>query len=309
MSSGEGAEPVAASPEDPPRSASPPGEPSGELVRRDTGRGGRESLPARPGLQLLPISSVLAVVGLAAAGLGQPAADHVPDGEQGDVQPRLVGAEPVGDRAVVADRLRRDEREDDGEDVDDLFPEARMDRREHRLLSGHRSGPRVSELSQWRRTGADQTCAVVRAAGRRGLARPVCGGDLYRPGEPAGPRPGRGSSTWPVPTERCGGGPAVAAGSAASDRSNCQSRVWSQGPPSRLAGGGPPHSTTVRAPRLGQGADPGRSGGPAGDRVMDLRLPRRRRVPGQVLLRTAGSGEPGVPGLSPVVVCGVRRER
>src|SRR6476646_5359854 len=52
-----------------------------------------------------PVLSGLFVVGLAAAGLGDPAADHVTDSQNCHVQPYAVGAERIMVGAVTA-RLR-----------------------------------------------------------------------------------------------------------------------------------------------------------------------------------------------------------
>src|SRR5215218_3746699 len=55
---------------------------------------------------------------VAAAGLGQATADQVADGQQGDQEPALVGAEPLT-VLVDVDHPRGDQHSDDCQDVDD----------------------------------------------------------------------------------------------------------------------------------------------------------------------------------------------
>src|SRR5215217_4807720 len=57
---------------------------------------------------------------VAAAGLGQAAADQVADGQQGDQEPALVGAEPLS-VLVDVDHPRGDQHTEDRQYVDDQF--------------------------------------------------------------------------------------------------------------------------------------------------------------------------------------------
>src|SRR5215218_9038801 len=81
----------------------------------------KKGAPERPLAALVPGRvAVVAVrlVGLARAGLGEAAADHVADGDDGDVEPRLPGNELVGPGGGVAalDHRRGDEDADDDGD-------------------------------------------------------------------------------------------------------------------------------------------------------------------------------------------------
>ena len=69
--------------------------------------------------------AVVGGVGLAAAGLGEAAADHVADGEERDEQPRLLGAEPAG--VGLIDDAGGDQHADDGRHVGEEL--GRLERR------------------------------------------------------------------------------------------------------------------------------------------------------------------------------------
>src|SRR3954471_20367200 len=92
--------------------------------------GGRVAPPGRPGGS--SALGVVLVVGLAAARLRQPAADHVADGEDRGVQPGLLGAEAAA--VGLVDHRGRDE--DAGEDGDEGDEGDELGRLERRLGLG-----------------------------------------------------------------------------------------------------------------------------------------------------------------------------
>ena len=100
------------------------------------------------------------VVEVAAAGLGEPAADHVADGEQRDVEPGLVGEEDIAAAIGVTDQRGGDEHADDEED-DELG-------RLERGLRLSEAAPRalIVDLSGAAFMGVRGIAALVRAAGR-----------------------------------------------------------------------------------------------------------------------------------------------
>jgi hypothetical protein len=79
------------------------------------------------------------VVRLAASGLGQAAADHVADREQGDVEPDLVGGEVVAAPLLALDCVARDEEADDDREVRE-----ELGRLERRFRLGANASDRVA---------------------------------------------------------------------------------------------------------------------------------------------------------------------
>ena len=67
---------------------------------------------------MVPGAAALFVVGLAAAGLGEAAAEQVTDGQDDDVQPRPVGPEIVPVVCSAADGTRGDQDGGNGRRID-----------------------------------------------------------------------------------------------------------------------------------------------------------------------------------------------
>src|SRR5215218_439233 len=98
---------------------------------------------------------------VAAAGLGQAAADQVTDCQQGDQEPALVGAEPLTVRVDV-DHPRGDQHADDCQDVDN-----QLGGLERRLRL-----PGDAAVHIWWCNGAAAGGHVVRVGGAAGHAAP-----------------------------------------------------------------------------------------------------------------------------------------
>src|SRR5829696_674331 len=104
---------------------------------------------------------------VAAAGLGQAAADQVTDGQQGDQEPAVVGAEPLS-VVVDVDHPRGDQHSDDCQDVDDQ-------------LGGLERGlglPGDTAVHIWWCRSAAAGGHIVRVGGAAGHASPYGGWDF-----------------------------------------------------------------------------------------------------------------------------------
>ena len=137
--------------------------------RRCVGRSGRNA------------TSVSGVAVRAAAGLGQAAADHVADGEQGDVEAGLVGEEDVAAAVGIADESGGEKHSDDGENVDD-----ELGRLNRGLSLGAGAGP------------SGDGCVVE----LRGLAGRAVLVDKTTPERASAPPPNCSPATWSRPRSR-----------------------------------------------------------------------------------------------------------